>query len=171
MDLAAGNFAFTRKAALLADVLLVVVPAVIDDDVIENAYSQLKSLLSAYIKAQVTAFPQIVLVSNRAKFGNPFNASKWQRSFENAAKTNNWYRSITRQTLIAGAVDVPEIQDNLKNYLQHNDIPRKLEKPIGQIADILVSLPPSPLSTQERYTQVVVPYEQSMSGKRTTKKE
>ena len=159
-DLSAGNYSYTQRFALLGDVLLVVVQ-LDEEQIFLNSLRQIKLLLNDYhLSRSANHFPQVILVGNQEKTFGAFNAQKAWDYYEQKAKDNDWYEHLGRSALIAGAVGLPSLSENIGDSLRKDRIPKKLEKPIQKLADVLLKIPAAAISTQERYTRVVATYEQ-----------
>jgi hypothetical protein len=161
LDLSAGNYLYTRRPALISDVLLPVVP-IINDQVFSNAFAQLKTIFNDYDRANALEFfPDIVLaVNQRSLFRPGLSAGEVGRRFEEGARVNGWYEKLERNHLIAGAVDFP-YEKKLESSLRTDVVPRRFRRPLKKLMEILLDLPAPAVTAQERYSRVAALAEQA----------
>jgi MinD-like ATPase involved in chromosome partitioning or flagellar assembly len=158
LDLSAGNYLYTRRPALISDVLLPVIPA-INEQVLSNTFVQLKTIFSVYDRTgALEFFPEIILVVNknrRTLFSAGLTAGEVSRRFEEGARVNGWYEKMERNHLLAGAVDLP-YEKKLDLFLQTDAAPRKFRRPLERLAEILLGIPAPAITAQERYARLIV---------------
>ena len=161
LDLSAGNYRFTRKGLLLANIVLFVLPTSQRQFLI-NGYQQFKTIYEAYQAVKlVPEMPRFVIIANHLHEhrGDNLNAKEMVNGFTEAAKIAKLFEQGLDKNFILGAMDIPYVRDTFDASLLKNEVPRPIRHQIKAIADLLELAPVGRLSAEDRLNQVLYPLE------------